>query len=309
MSQLPAFVDLPAGIDSALLREVFAEDFAVRAPLHAIGDVHADHSEGVLSFLSDSSLVDAVNANRHLAAVFCLAQEATALRSDIQPLVVTDPKFYFFTLMDFLARNYHGAFATRVGDGCQISPQANVSRQSVIVGNNVHIEPGAYIAPGTIIDDGVLIRANATVGVDGFQHQHTSRGIVSPYHDGWLVIGAGTEVGYSSSISRGFSYRPTRIGPDVKIDALAYIAHGASIGAGTILCAHTAIMGHVAMGERCWIGPNSVVSSRLRIGRDVKISLGSVVTTNVPDGARYSGNFAMPHAQFIADLKQRSGRG
>lgn len=309
MSQLPNFVDLPAGIDSALLRQVFADDFAVTVPLRAIGDVHADHSERVLSFLSDSSLVDAVNANRHLAAVFCLAQDATALRSDIQPLVVSDPKFYFFSLMDFLARNHHSAFATRVGDGCQISPQANVSRQSVIVGNNVLIEPGAYIAPGTILEDGVLIRANATVGVDGFQHQHTSRGIVSPYHDGWLVIGPGSEVGYSASISRGFSYRPTRIGADVKIDALAYVAHGASIGAGTTLCAQTAIMGHVAIGERCWIGPNSVVSSRLRIGRDAKISLGSVVTTNVPDGARYSGNFAIPHAHFIADLKQRSGRG
>lgn len=309
MLQLPAFVNLRAGIDSALLRQAFAEDFAVTVPLHAIGDVHADHSEGVLSFLSDSSLIDVVNANRRLAAVFCLAQDATGLRADIQPLVVTDPKFYFFTLMDFLARNYHAAFATRVGDGCQISPQANVSSQSVILGNNVHIESGAYIAPGTIIEDEVLVRANATVGVDGFQHQHTSRGIVSPYHDGWLVIGAGTEVGYSASVSRGFSYRPTRIGANVKIDALAYIAHGVSIGTGTILCAHTVIMGHVAMGERCWIGPNSVVSSRLRIGRDVKISLGSVVTTNVPEGARYSGNFAMPHAQFIADLKQRSGRG
>lgn len=308
MSHIPAFVELPSGVDAAMLRQIFAEDFVVPAPIMAIGDVHADHAERLLSFLSDSTLITAINANNHIGAVFCLTRDASSFRADIVPLVVDDPKFYFFTLMDFLARNYHRVFDTRIGNGCQISPHANVSPLSVIIGDGVVIEPGAFVAPGTIIEDGVLIRANSTIGVDGFQHQHTSRGIVSPYHDGWALIGAGSEIGYSASVSRGFSYRPTRIGANVKMDALAYVGHGTSIGPGTILCAHAAIMGHVELREGCWIGPNSVVSSRLRIGRNAKISLGSVVTTNIPDDTRYSGNFAIPHDQFITDLKRRAGR-
>lgn len=307
-ASLPTFVDLPSGIDRGLLERIFGEDFSFSHAFLAIGDVHARHSASILSFMNDAALVDAVNANPGIAGVFCLERDVAALRKDIVPLVVPDPKFYFFSLMDYIARNFHRAFKTMVGEGCEISPSANVSPVSVIIGRNVVIEPGAYVAPGTIIDDGVLIRANATVGVDGFQHQHTSRGIVSPLHDGWLKIGAGSEIGYSASISRGFSYRATTIGRNVKFDALSYLAHGSTIGDGSIICAHVAIMGHAVVGERCWIGPNSVVSSRLTLGHGVKISLGSVVTTHVPANMRYTGNFALPHDQFIADLKARAGR-
>lgn len=305
---LPEFVDLPDGIDDDLLFRIFDERFRVDKAFSGIGDVHSNHKQNILSFLSDGSLVDHVNDNNAIKGVFCRSGDRDALRPDIAALVVSDPKFYFFTMMDFISRNHARSKKTEIGRECNISPRATISDHSVVIGNGVVIEPGVYIAPGTIIADEVLIRANATVGVDGFQHQHTIRGMVSPLHDGWLYIGPKSEVGYSASLSRGFSYRATVIGSGVKMDALSYVAHGTSIGDGSIICAQTAIMGHVSIGERSWIGPNSVISSRLTIGCNAKISLGSVVTTDVPAGARYSGNFAVPHDQFIADLKARAPR-
>ena len=306
MAPLPSFVHLPTGIDTQLLERVFGEKLPVAVPFRGIGDVHSDHVEDILTFLSDSKLIGAVNANPRISGVFCLLQDAPAFRADIQVFPVDQPKFYFFTLMDFLARNHHSAFTTTIGDGCDISPKAHVSPHSVIIGRGVIIEPGVFIAPGSIIDDNVLIRANATIGVDGFQHQHTARGLVSPMHDGWAIIGAGAEIGYSASISRGFSYRATHVGSDTKMDAMVYVAHGASIGQNSIVCAHASIMGHVTIGERCWIGPNSVIASRKVIGDGAEVSLGAVVTTNVEENARYSGNFAVPHPQLIAELKDRA---
>ena len=307
-SPLPSFVHLPNGIDASLLERVFGEEFTVAAPFGGIGDIHSDHVDRILTFLSDSELVGTINDNPRVSGVFCLAQDVAALRADIQAFPVDQPKFYFFSLMDFLARNHHGAFQTSIGDGCDISPKAHVASQSVTIGRGVVIEPGAFIAPGSIINDNVLIRANATVGVDGFQHQHTARGLVSPMHDGWAIIGAGAEIGYSASISRGFSYRSTQIGADTKLDAMVYVAHGVSVGRSSIICAHAAIMGHVSIGEMCWIGPNSVIASRKNIGDGAKISLGAVVTTDVEKSARYSGNFAVPHSQLIAELKDRASK-
>ena len=305
---LPDYLDLGPGITPGVLRQAFGDDLGITATYAGIGDNDSAHCNAILSFVSDAKYVETANANPRIAAVFCLPDVTSSLRADIAAVVVDDPKYYFFTLMDHLARHHHRAFPTAIGEGCAISPSATIAQTSVRLGRNVTVEPGAYVAPGSLIDDDVVIRANATVGVDGFQHQRTRHGTVSPLHDGWLQVGRGTEIGYSASISRGFSYRPTTLGEDVKIDALAYVAHGASVGSGSTVCTHSAIMGHANIGDRCWLGPGSIVTSRVSLGDDAKITIGSVVSTDIPAGERYTGNFAMPHEQFIRDLKTRAGR-
>ena len=41
----------------------------------------------------------------------------------------------------------------------------------------------------------------------------------------------------------------------------------------------------------------------MAIGKNCKISIGSVVTRDVEDGAQVSGNFAIEHSKFIDNLK------
>jgi acetyltransferase-like isoleucine patch superfamily enzyme len=303
---IPDFVETPGGIDSALLERALGRSFVVNGAFAGVGDVVSNHRAGLLTFVSDDVFIAAVNDNANIAGTFCFPVDVGKFRDGIQVLPVDDPRFHFFSLIDFLARNYHKAFPTRVGANCRISPQASIAPHSVVIGENVVIESGAFIAAGSVLADNVVIRANATIGVDGFQHQRTSYGTVSPLHDGWLFIEHDAEIGYSSSISRGFSYRPTRIGHGTKIDALAYVAHGSSLGPDTIVCAHAAIMGHATIGKEAWIGPGSIITSRVTIGDRAKVSLGSVVTTDVPADARYTGNFALPHDKFVIDLKKRA---
>jgi UDP-3-O-[3-hydroxymyristoyl] glucosamine N-acyltransferase len=301
--QIPEFVKLPSGIDRDLIDEISRVHFEETFCFDGIGDVHSRHKDCLLTFLSENTWTTSMNSNDRIGGVFCRPADVSNIRNDIVRLVVDDPKFYFFTLMDGLARRFHEPFPTRIGSGCQIAKAANISPASVIIGDNVTIEPGAYVAAGSIIEDRVLIRANATLGVDGFQHQRTSRGMISPLHDGWLIVESGVEIGYCASVSRGFSYRPTRIRAEVKIDSHAYVAHGATIGEQTIVCTHVCVMGHVSVGRSCWLGPSSVITSRVSLGDGAQISLGAVVTTDIPAGARYTGNFAIPHDLFISHLK------
>lgn len=299
-----SYLQMPLRIDSVLLKHVLGVECG-DVSFDGISDVHGHNGNALLTFLSDPAFVETVNTNPSITGVFCREPSRALLRDGIQPLVVDDPKFHFFTLMDWLARERCAYIPNTIGRDCVIAPSASIAPHSVQIGDRVTIEPGAFIAAGTVLADDVIVRANASIGVDGFQHQRTSRGMVSPLHCGLLFVGARSEIGYSANISRGFSYRHTLIGADVKTDAFVYIGHGTEIGDRTLVCAHACVMGHVAVGSDAWIGPNSTVTSRARIGNHSAVSLGSVVTKDIPDGERYSGNFAIPHDRFIANLKSR----
>ena len=50
------------------------------------------------------------------------------------------------------------------------------------------------------------------------------------------------------------------------------------------------LAGNVFVGERSFIGANSVVKQGVKIGKDVMIGAGSVVISDIPDGKKVVGN-------------------
>jgi maltose O-acetyltransferase len=46
----------------------------------------------------------------------------------------------------------------------------------------------------------------------------------------------------------------------------------------------------IEIGSHCWIGGNSVILPGLKIGNNVVIAAGSVVTKDVPDNTLVGGN-------------------
>lgn len=48
------------------------------------------------------------------------------------------------------------------------------------------------------------IRAGAIIGVDGFEHKKTTRGLLSVIHDGEVIINERAEVGPNNTIIKGF---------------------------------------------------------------------------------------------------------
>lgn len=267
-----------------------------------VGDIHSKHSNCLLSFIKDEVYLDQVNANNAISGIFCKAGTATKLRSDINPIVVKDPNWSFFSLVDYLGktRTYKATSLATKFESAMVS----VSPIGVDIGKDVKLEDFVAIKPGTIINDRVLIRSGAILGLDTFQHQRTSQGMVSPAHDGDLIVRSDVEIGAQSAISKGFSYRPTVIGRSSKLDAGVYVGHGAQIGREVIICAGAKIMGHSKIEDGAFVGPGAVVSSRINIGRNARVSLGAIVTRNVSAGETVSGNFAISHSSFLARLKR-----
>lgn len=266
-----------------------------------LGDVYAVHAGNILSYLKDVKYADALNRNGHIAGVLCTGQTAEAVSSRKAKIVCDDPTFAFFALVDYLAR--HKPQLPSVIRSDTGSTLCFIAPHDVFVGRDVVIEPFAVLHPGTHVGDGVVIRSGAVLGLDSFQHQRTTRGLISPRHDGVLVVEDGAEIGAGAALSKGFSYRATRIGRACKLDAHVYVGHGAEIGAETIVCAGAKIMGHVRLGEKSLIGPGAVVSSRVVAGREARVSPGAVVTRAIEDGQWVSGNFAVPHDRHIAFVK------
>lgn len=73
----------------------------------------------------------------------------------------------------------------------------------------------------------------------------------------------------------------------VHVGAESYIASGA------LVLAHNYVYGthgDTYIGERCFIGSNSIIMCGVKIGNEVIVGAGAVVTKDVPDNSIVAGN-------------------
>lgn len=295
------FGNVQRSVSSTLLEKLLCikEDFEV---FDAIGDIHSNHSNRILTYIKDEKYIPIIHQNENIVGVICTPSISGKLTNKLVKIVHDDPVLAFFTLVDYFGSKIGRTNKSIVKSDIKF-PSISIPPFDVYIGENVKIEPNVVILPGVIIDGNVTIRAGAIIGIDSFQHQRTSKGIFSPQHDGYLHIKSHVEIGANSTISRGFSYRNTLIGENNKIDAQTYIAHGVRIGENNIICAGVRVMGHVSIDNDCFIGPGAIISSRLKIGSNAKVSIGAVVTKNICNGKHVTGNFAIDHQEFITKLK------
>ena len=65
------------------------------------------------------------------------------------------------------------------------------------------------------------------------------------------------------------------------------------IASGTLVLAHNYVYGthgDTYIGERCFIGSNSIIMCGVKIGNEVIVGAGAVVTKDVPDNSIVAGN-------------------
>jgi len=151
---------------------------------------------------------------------------------------------------------------TRIGEDCTVGPMATLI--DVQAGDGVHIGPsyledcdiadgvriGAYvrIRPGTRLDSGVQLGTHAEV-----KNSH---------------IGAGSRISHFSAV----------LDSDV--------GEGVNIGAGTVTVNYDGVAKHrTVIGDRAFIGSDSLLVAPRRIGDDAFVAAGSVITKDVPAGA------------------------
>ena len=75
------------------------------------------------------------------------------------------------------------------------------------------------------------------------------------------------------------------IGSNVMIWSGNHIGHGSNIGDHTYIASHVVISGNCSIGKRCFFGVNSAIKDFTKIGDDVFITMGALVSKDIESGA------------------------
>ncbi len=164
-----------------------------------------------------------------------------------------------------------------------IAPDTVYFAYDTIIGRDVVIEPNVIFGPDVTIENNATIRA--------FSHlegAHVSKdAVVGPY----ARLRPGAELGNGAKVGNFVEIKAARIGEGAKVNHLSYIGdadigNDTNIGAGTITCNYDGVFKHhTDIGQRAFIGSNTMLVAPVRIGDDAMTASGSVITKDVPDTA------------------------
>ncbi|MCL2757167.1 MAG: bifunctional UDP-N-acetylglucosamine diphosphorylase/glucosamine-1-phosphate N-acetyltransferase GlmU, partial [Coriobacteriia bacterium] len=152
--------------------------------------------------------------------------------------------------------------STTIGTGCVLGPNTRVKDSTIGAGcvieesvlDNVVLEDAVRVGPRAYLRPGTLMRTGSKAGT----HVEIKKS----------VIGARSKVPHLSYIG------DATIGEDV------------NIGAATVTCNYDGFAKHATIiGDRSFMGSDTMLVAPVTIGSDVVTGAGSVITNDVPDGA------------------------
>ena len=193
----------------------------------------------------------------------------------------------------------------QISEKAYISEKANIGSYNIIIEDDVIIEADVTIYENVTIKKGTIIKSGTILGADGFQYIRNKDDIIKVEPAGELEITEDVVIHNNSVIDKGI-FGKTFIGENTKIYNLVHVAHDSKIGKNVFLTAGVIVCGRVKIGANSYLGPNCTIKNGLFLGENTKISMGSVVTKDVKDNEVVTGNFAIPHKQFIENLKNSS---
>lgn len=171
-----------------------------------------------------------------------------------------------------------------------LDPATTYLAHDTIIGRDSVVEPHVFFGPDVTVESGAHIRA--------FSHLegcHVSRGaVIGPY----ARLRPGAELAEDTRVGNFVEIKNAQIDAGAKINHLSYIgdAHvgaATNIGAGTITCNYDGVMKHkTSIGERAFIGSNTMLVAPVSIGHEAMTASGSVITKDVGDGALALGRAA-----------------
>ena len=197
-------------------------------------------------------------------------------------------------------------FDSRIDPTAIIHSSAVVAERDVVIGAHAQVGPTSVVLERSQIADHARIGVGVVVGLDAFEIFEAAqpRRILQQAGGVWIAPHA-TILAHCTLVRATFGGF-TRIERAAMIDVLVHIAHDAVIGAEATVVACAEISGRCELGEGAYIGPNACMRNGVKVGRNATVSMGSVVTRDVPDDVVVTGNFAVPHADWLAFVKKLS---
>ena len=275
----------------------------------SLGLVEYNDGKDVCTFVDNEYYLEKLSDNIQMVLIGeDLLDTLKQYRKSYGICVVENPRLTYFRIHNYLVNDIsyrRTDFKTRIGANCNISSQAVIADKNVVIGNNVTIEEFAVIRENTVINDNSIIRAGCKIAGEGFEFKNTSEEVFHVSHIGGVIIGESVEIQYNTCIDKAiYPWDNTVIGDHVKIDNLVHIGHAVKVDSRTMIVANSGIGGRVSIGEDVWIGFGATIRNGIHIGDRARTNMGSVVTRNVGTGEAVTGNFAIPHKDFIANLKK-----
>lgn len=289
------------------------------------GGVLSDSQPGQICFLDNKRHKEQALTAKATACFVTERLSGVIGEQHIIPIVTQTPRAHFARAMQKMAS--HKTLATSEGDA-RIAKSAKVHSSAVIgagaiIEENVEIAPYAIIGPGVhigadttigshadiscaIIGKNCKIKSSAIIGGAGFGVTGDENGMLDIPHLGRVLMGNRVSIGSQSCVDRG-QIGDTIIGDDVKVDNLVQIAHNCTIGAGTVIAAHTGISGSCVVGKGVQMGGNVGLADHLTVGDGASIAARAGVMHNIPAGEVWSGIPAMPireHMRLISATRK-----
>ena len=268
----------------------------------------AEDYEGkkVLTFLNDEKYYKEIENNKSITCIVTTDEVAQKIEKGKYGIIISNnPRKDFFELHNKLVKEdfYFTKRDNQISEKAYISEKANIGKYNIIIEDNIIIEAGVTIYENVTIRRGTTIKSGTILGADGFQYVRDREEIIKVEPAGELEIAENVVIHNNSVIDKGI-FGKTFIGENTKIYNLVHVAHDSKIGKNVFLTAGVIVCGRVKIGANSYLGPNCTIKNGLFLGENTKISMGSVVTKDVKDDEVVTGNFAIPHKQFIENLKK-----
>ena len=268
----------------------------------------AEDYEGkkVLTFLNDEKYYKEIENNKSITCIVTTDEVAKKIEKDKYGIIISEnPRKDFFELHNKLVKKdfYFTKRDNQISEKAYISEKANIGSYNIIIEDDVIIEAGVTVYENVTIKKGTIIKSGTILGADGFQYVRNKDDIIKVEPAGELEIAEDVVIHNNSVIDKGI-FGKTFIGENTKIYNLVHVAHDSKIGKNVFLTAGVIVCGRVKIGANSYLGPNCTIKNGLFLGENTKISMGSVVTKDVKDDEVVTGNFAIPHKQFIENLKK-----
>ena len=260
----------------------------------------------VLTFLNDEKYYKEIENNKSITCIITTEEVAKKIKENKYGVILSkNPRKDFFELHNKLVKEnfYFTKKENKISKKAIISKNANIGEYNIIIEDDVIIEAGVTIYENVTIKKGSIIRSGTRVGGNGFEFSRFGEEVLAIEFAGDVFIDENVEIQNNTCVDRGVFDR-TYLGKNVKVDNLVHIAHDVKIGANTLVVACTLIGGRTRIGKNSYLGPNCTVKNGLNLGENSKVSMGAVVTKDVEDNEVVTGNFAIPHEQFIKNLKK-----
>ena len=268
----------------------------------------AEDYEGkkVLTFLNDEKYYKEIENNKSITCIVTTDEVAQKIEKDKYGIIISNnPRKDFFELHNKLVKEdfYFTKRDNQISKKAYISEKANIGKYNIIIEDNIIIEAGVTIYENVTIRRGTTIKSGTILGADGFQYVRDREEIIKVEPAGELEIAENVVIHNNSVIDKGI-FGKTFIGENTKIYNLVHVAHDSKIGKNVFLTAGVIVCGRVKIGDNSYLGPNCTIKNGLFLDKNSKVSMGAVVTKNVKDNEVVTGNFAIPHEQFIKNLKK-----